>query len=139
MQAQGGLGIDDPSNESRLHVVLDFADVLIDDFASRLLDGAYDHEIAWSIPNDDKRIEHEAAIPDPDVQPRTCERVQNHGLDVPRAAIITSERIIERILDTYPSSAGSGQRWRRSPRKMLLEPSMEWKVVESEIYVTAPT
>ena len=36
MQAQGGLGIDDPFNESQLHIVLDFTDALIDDFASRL-------------------------------------------------------------------------------------------------------
>ncbi len=49
MQAQGGLGIDDPFNESQLHIVLDFTDALIDDFASRLLDGAYDHRTAQSV------------------------------------------------------------------------------------------
>jgi len=47
-QAQGGLGIDDPF-ESQLHIVLDFTDALINDFASRLLDGAYDHETAQSV------------------------------------------------------------------------------------------
>jgi len=30
MQAQGGVGIDDPFNESQLHIVLDVTDALID-------------------------------------------------------------------------------------------------------------
>ena len=49
VQAQGGLGIDDPSNKSQPHVVLDFTDALIDDFLYGLLDGAYDHETAQSV------------------------------------------------------------------------------------------
>ncbi len=68
--------------------------------------------------------------------------MQNHGLDVPRAVIITAERTIGRILDYLPSSV-KGQLLdpdkRRSPRKMLLERSMDWMVVKSETYAAAPT
>ena len=42
----GGLGYDDPFNKSQLHIVLDFTAALLDGFASRLLDGAFDHETA---------------------------------------------------------------------------------------------
>jgi len=48
-QAQEDLGIDDPFDESQLHIVIDFTDALIDDFASKLLGGAYDHETAQSV------------------------------------------------------------------------------------------
>ena len=65
--------------------------------------------------------------------------MQNRELDVPCAAIITSEHTIERILDTYPSSVKDSCWIRPSPRKMLLERSMGWIVVESETYAVAPT
>src|SRR6266702_5835973 len=46
---RGGLGIDDPFNGSQLHIVLGFTDALMDDFALRLLDGAYDHDTSQSV------------------------------------------------------------------------------------------
>ena len=43
-QVQEGLGADDPFHISQLHIILDRTDALLDDFASRLRDGAYDPE-----------------------------------------------------------------------------------------------
>ncbi len=68
--------------------------------------------------------------------------MQNRGLDVPHAAIITAERTIERMLDYLPSSVKRqllDPDKRKSPRKMLLERSMDWMVVKSETYAAAPT
>jgi hypothetical protein len=44
VQVQEGLGADDPFHISQLHIILDRTDALLDDFASRLRDGAYDPE-----------------------------------------------------------------------------------------------
>ena len=44
VQVQEGLGADDPFHISQLHIILDRTDGLLDDFASRLRDGAYDPE-----------------------------------------------------------------------------------------------
>ena len=44
VQVQEGLGADNPFHISQLHVILDRTDALLDDFASRLRDGAYDPE-----------------------------------------------------------------------------------------------
>jgi nuclear pore complex protein Nup107 len=44
VQVQEGLGADDPFHISQLHIILDRTDTLLDDFASRLRDGAYDSE-----------------------------------------------------------------------------------------------
>ena len=44
VQVQEGLGADDPFHISQLHIILDRTDALLDDFASRLRDGAYDSE-----------------------------------------------------------------------------------------------
>ena len=43
-QVQEGLGADDPFHISQLHIILDRTDALLDDFASRLRDGAFDPE-----------------------------------------------------------------------------------------------
>lgn len=43
-QVQEGSGADDPFHISQLHIILDRTDALLDDFASRLRDGAYDPE-----------------------------------------------------------------------------------------------
>ena len=43
-QVQEGLCADDPFHISQLHIILDRTDALLDDFASRLRDGAYDPE-----------------------------------------------------------------------------------------------
>ncbi len=68
--------------------------------------------------------------------------MQKHGLDVPRVAIITAERTIERVPDTFLSSV-KGQlldlsKTAQEPQMMLLERSIEWMVVESETYAAAP-
>ena len=44
VQVQEGLGADNPFHISQLHIILDRTDALLDDFASRLRDGAYDSE-----------------------------------------------------------------------------------------------
>jgi nuclear pore complex protein Nup107 len=44
VQVQEGLGADNPFHISQLHIILDRTDALLDDFASRLRDGAYDPE-----------------------------------------------------------------------------------------------
>jgi nuclear pore complex protein Nup107 len=44
VQVQEGLGADNPFHISQLHIILDHTDALLDDFASRLRDGAYDPE-----------------------------------------------------------------------------------------------
>ncbi|KAI0247725.1 107-domain-containing protein [Lactifluus subvellereus] len=44
VQVQEGLGADHPFHISQLHIILDHTDALLDDFASRLRDGAYDPE-----------------------------------------------------------------------------------------------
>ena len=49
VQAQDGPGADDPFHVSQLHIILDRTDSLLDDFAARLRDGAYDRESAESV------------------------------------------------------------------------------------------
>jgi len=49
VQPQEGYGADDPFHVSQLHIILDRTDALLDDFASRLRDGAYDRESAESV------------------------------------------------------------------------------------------
>ena len=44
VQIQEGLGAEDAFHISQLHIILDRTDALLDDFASRLRDGAYDPE-----------------------------------------------------------------------------------------------
>jgi nuclear pore complex protein Nup107 len=46
VQAQEGPSADDPFHVSQLHIILDRTDSLLDDFAARLRDGAYDRESA---------------------------------------------------------------------------------------------
>lgn len=48
-QAQEGPGADDPFHVSQLHIILDRTDSLLDDFAAKLRDGAYDRESAESV------------------------------------------------------------------------------------------
>ena len=49
VQVQEGPGADDPFHVSQLHIILDRTDSLLDDFAARLRDGAYDRESAESV------------------------------------------------------------------------------------------
>ena len=46
LQAQDGPGADDLFHVSQLHIILDRTDALLDEFASKLRDGAYDRESA---------------------------------------------------------------------------------------------
>jgi nuclear pore complex protein Nup107 len=50
VQVQEGLGAEDPFHISQLHIILDRTDALLDDFASRLRDGAYDPESSECVP-----------------------------------------------------------------------------------------
>jgi nuclear pore complex protein Nup107 len=81
---------------------------------------------------------------DPAERRTALQRAREHGLDVPRVAIVTAERTIERALDTLPSSvkgplpdlakaAAEGA----EEAEMLLVRSIEWTVVEVETYDTA--
>jgi hypothetical protein len=81
---------------------------------------------------------------DPIERRTALQRAREHGLDVPRVAIVTAERTIERALDSLPSSV-KGQlpdlaKVAQEPAEeaeMLLVRSIEWTVVESETYDTA--
>lgn len=81
---------------------------------------------------------------DPVERRAALQRAREHGLDVPRVAIVTAERTIERALDSLPSSV-KGQlpnlaKVAQEPAEeaeMLLVRSIEWTVVESETYDTA--
>ncbi|KAH9043875.1 nuclear pore protein 84/107 [Lactarius pseudohatsudake] len=201
VQAQEGPGADDPFHVSQLHIILNRTDALLDDFASRLRDGAFDRESAEyptmtrffahlclylqmiDIPVSplaiqiileaylqvlenagqrsliamyagalgDNAVERYAlfltslALSADPVERRTAlQRAREHGLDVPRVAIVTAERTIERALDSLPSSV-KGQlpdlaRAAQEPAEeaeMLLVRSIEWTVAESETYDTA--
>jgi nuclear pore complex protein Nup107 len=79
------------------------------------------------------------------VERRTAlQRAREHGLDVPRVAIVTAERTIERALDSLPSSVKgplpdlSKTAFERAEEsEMLLVRSIEWTVVEADTYDTA--
>ena len=81
---------------------------------------------------------------DPVERRAALQRAREHGLDVPRVAIVTAERTIERALDSLPSSV-KGQlpnlakvvQEPAEEAEMLLVRSIEWTVVESETYDTA--
>ena len=83
-QAQEGPGADDPFHVSQLHIILDRTDSLLDDFAARLRDGAYDREsaesvflpiclgpqiltspigLSWQIPDDDTLLRTPMSVP----------------------------------------------------------------------------
>ncbi|KAN0138564.1 Nuclear pore protein 84/107 [Lactarius tabidus] len=201
VQAQEGPSADDPFHVSQLHIILDRTDSLLDDFAARLRDGAYDRESAEyptmtrffahlclylqmiDIPVSplaiqiileaylqvlenagqrsliamyagalgDNAVERYALFltslalsADPVERRAALQRAREHGLDVPRVAIVTAERTIERALDSLPSSV-KGQlpnlanvaQEPAEEAEMLLVRSIEWTVVESETYDTA--
>jgi nuclear pore complex protein Nup107 len=201
VQVQEGLGADNPFHISQLHIILDRTDALLDDFASRLRDGAYDPESSeyptmtrffahlclylqliditvsplaiqiileaylqvlegagqrsliamYAGALGDNAVERYALFltslalsADPTERRTALQRAREHGLDVPRVAIVTAERTIERSLDNLPSSV-------KGPlpdlAKAVLEPpeeaeillvrSIEWTVVEEDTYDTA--
>ena len=81
---------------------------------------------------------------DPAERRTALQRAREHGLDVPRVAIVTAERTIERALDSLPSSVkGSlpdlAQATLEPPEEaeILLVRSIEWTVVEADTYDTA--
>ncbi|KAH9971849.1 nuclear pore protein 84/107 [Lactifluus volemus] len=180
VQVQEGLGAEDPFHISQLHIILDRTDALLDDFASRLRDGAYDPESSeyptmtrffahlclylqmidiaiileaylqvlegagqrsliamYAGALGDNAVERYALFltslalsADPAERRTALQRAREHGLDVPRVAIVTAERTIERALDTLPSSPAE-------EAEMLLVRSIEWTVVEAETSDTA--
>ena len=73
-EAQEGSCADDPFHVSQLHIILDHTDALLDDFACRLRDEAYDRESAesvFSLPVDcpslhRSHVAHGAQVPDDD-------------------------------------------------------------------------
>ena len=72
------------------------------------------------------------------------QRAREHGLDVPRVAIVTAERTIERALDNLPSSVkgplpdlSKTALGHAEEAEMLLVRSIEWTVVEADTYDTA--
>ena len=81
---------------------------------------------------------------DPAERRTALQRAREHGLDVPRVAIVTAERTIERALASLPSAV-KGQlpnlakavQEPAEEAEMLLVRSIEWTVVESETYDTA--
>jgi nuclear pore complex protein Nup107 len=81
---------------------------------------------------------------DPGERRTALQRAREHGLDVPRVAIVTAERTIERALDTLPSSVkgplpdlAKTSLEPAEEAEMLLVRSIEWTVVEVETYDTA--
>jgi len=201
VQVQEGLSADDPFHISQLHIILDRTDALLDDFACKLRDGAYDPESSeyptmtrffahlclylqmiditvsplaiqiileaylqvlegagqrsliamYAGALGDNAVERYALFltslalsADPLERRTALQRAREHGLDVPRVAIVTAERTIERALDTLPSSIKGPL---PSLAKATLEPaeeaeillvrSIEWTVVEPETYDTA--
>ncbi|KAH9976532.1 nuclear pore protein 84/107 [Russula compacta] len=201
VQVQEGLGADDPFHISQLHIILDRTDALLDDFASRLRDGAYDSESSeyptmtrffahlclylqmidiavsplaiqiileaylqvlegagqrsliamYAGALGDNAVERYAlfltslALSADLIERRTAlQRAREHGLDVPRVAIVTAERTIERALDSLPSSVKGPlpdlAKVALDPAdeaEMLLVRSIEWTVVEVDTYDTA--
>jgi Nuclear pore protein 84 / 107 len=81
---------------------------------------------------------------DPGERRTALQRAREHGLDVPRVAIVTAEHTIERALDTLPSSVkgplldlAKTSLESAEEAEMLLVRSIEWTVVEVETYDTA--
>ncbi|KAI0294069.1 nuclear pore protein 84/107 [Multifurca ochricompacta] len=201
-QVQEGLGADDPFHISQLHIILDRTDALLDDFATRLRDGAYDPDSSEyptmtrffahlclylqmiDIPVSplaiqvileaylqvlesagqrsliamyagalgDNAVERYALFltslalsADPAERRVALQRAREHGLDVPRVAVVTAERTIERALDGLPSSvkgplpdlAKVALIEPAEEAEILLVRSIEWTVVEKETYDTA--
>ncbi|KAI0259467.1 nuclear pore protein 84/107 [Gloeopeniophorella convolvens] len=201
VQVQEGLGADDPFHISQLHIVLDRTDSLLDEFAARLRDGAFDPDSSEyptmtrffahlclflqmiDIPVSplaiqiileaylqvlenagqrsliamyagalgDNAVERYALFltslalsADPAERRTALQRAREHNLDVPRVAIVTAERTIERALDSLPSSVRGAlpdltHAVHAPPvdAEMLLVRSIEWTVVEEETYDTA--
>ncbi|KAH9991402.1 107-domain-containing protein [Russula vinacea] len=199
-QVQEGLGADDPFHISQLHIILDRTDALLDDFASRLRDGAYDPESSeyptmtrffahlclylqlidiavsplaiqiileaylqvleasqrsliamYAGALGDNAVERYALFltslalsADPAERRTALQRAREHGLDVPRVAVVTAERTIERALDGLPSSVKGplpdlAKATLEPPEEaeILLVRSIEWTVVEADTYDTA--
>lgn len=81
---------------------------------------------------------------DPAERRTALQRAREHGLDVPRVAIVTAERTIERALDNLPSSVkgplpglAKAALEPAEEAEMLLVRSIEWTVVEADTYDTA--
>jgi nuclear pore complex protein Nup107 len=82
---------------------------------------------------------------DPAERRTALQRAREHGLDVPRVAIVTAERTIERALDSLPSSvkgplpdlAKAAVLEPPEEGEILLVRSIEWTVVEVDTYDTA--
>jgi nuclear pore complex protein Nup107 len=82
---------------------------------------------------------------DPTERRTALQRAREHGLDVPRVAIVTAERTIERSLDNLPSSvkgplpdlAKAAALEPAEEAEILLVRSIEWTVVEEDTYDTA--
>ena len=81
---------------------------------------------------------------DPLERRTALQRAREHGLDVPRVAIVTAERTIERALDSLPSSVkgplpnlAKATLEQAEEAELLLVRSIEWTVVEADTYDTA--
>ena len=81
---------------------------------------------------------------DPTERRTALQRAREHGLDVPRVAIVTAERTIERSLDNLPSSVkgplpdlAKAALDPAEEAEILLVRSIEWTVVEEDTYDTA--
>ncbi|KAH9989542.1 107-domain-containing protein [Russula vinacea] len=81
---------------------------------------------------------------DPAERRTALQRAREHGLDVPRVAVVTAERTIERALDGLPSSVKGplpdlAKATLEPPEEaeILLVRSIEWTVVEADTYDTA--
>jgi len=65
------------------------------------------------------------------------QRAREHGLDVPRVAVVTAERTIDSALDNLPSSVKGPLPDLSKHAEILLVRSIEWTVVEADTYDTA--
>ena len=81
---------------------------------------------------------------DPTERRTALQRAREHGLDVPRVAIVTADRTIERSLDNLPLSVKGpfldmAKAALEPPEEaeILLVRSIEWTVVEEDTYDTA--
>ena len=81
---------------------------------------------------------------DPAERRIALQRAREHGLDVPRVAVVTAERTIERALDSLPSSVkgplpdlANATLEPPEEAEILLVRSIEWTVVEADTYDTA--
>ena len=102
VQAQEGPGADDPFHASQLHIILDYTNDLLGEFASRLRDGAYDREAAewvfllvypgsqmlttgfcWQIPDEDTFLRTPVPVPPNDRYPRISNSNTNHPRILP--------------------------------------------------------